>query len=164
MRTQTLSAILFGLAAASCFAQTVDLPGVHIGPGGVTVHGKKGTAVINNGGVSTGHKGRRAAVLAHGARPAASGKTLTITASGQTRTYICSHSDLELTGSANRLTLKGTCGTVTVSGSKNRIRVVGTADRVVMTGSGNVVTWTKKNPHGTPIEDTGPNNSAAYKP
>lgn len=160
MRTQALSAILFGLSAAGCFAQAVDLPGVHIGPGGVTVKGKKGATVITSGGVATGRRSGRAGVV----RATSGGRTLQVTASGQTRTYVCTHSDLQLTGSANTLTLKGTCGTVAVSGSRNRVRVVGTADRVQITGSGNVVTWTRKNPHGTPVADTGPNNSAAFKP
>lgn len=163
MRAQSLltSVLLLGLTAPNYFAQGVDLPGVHIGPGGVVVNGKKGATVINSGGVSTGRRGRRATVRAAGM---SAGKTLQITASGQNRTYLCTHSDLQLTGSANTLTLKGTCGTVAVSGSKNRVRVVGPVNNVQMTGSGNVVTWTRKNPHGTPVADTGPNNSAAYKP
>lgn len=135
-------AVLFGLAAGGSFAQSTHT-------GGMNAH-RHGRAPVKHTGVTqTG---------------TSAGRTLTITASDQNRTYLCTHSNIEVNGSQNRLTLKGTCDSVRVTGSGNRLRVIGTVADVSMTGSGNVVTWTKQTSQGTHTSDTGPNNSAGYKP
>lgn len=147
-------------AAMTAAAQTIETPGVHLGPGGIVVRKSGHTTVIKNDGISDARGQSRRSSSA--GSPA--GRTLPISASGQTRTYLCTQTTLELTGSRNHLTLQGTCAAIQISGSHNRVRVVGTVGRVELTGSGNVVTWTKQSPQGTPIEDSGPNNSAVFKP
>jgi hypothetical protein len=135
-----------------------DSGSVVVGPGGITVDGKKssrrGRVTVAGDGGTVSVEGESGTVRVTGAAA-----TVSVAENGLRRSYDCAFGQAEVRGNDNELTLRN-CRQVTVSGSRNALTLEGPVRLIRVPGDDNRVVWSHGVDGKAPsVETAGSGNS-----